>query len=729
MKRYLALALFCWLFTVPHALATDLTVKSIDIAAVGYINEPFAFNVTIGNIREYPAETYRVTLTVTDKFNRFCYGDTLNDVNLPANSERQHTFTAWTTQWPGEYKATVRVAYPGDVNPSNDVSSKNFTLIQRTIDLMDRNEAMVEFLKYFGARFPEYESFQTHLMQAMTAAGTVITTPAPKPASATPFDTVAKLLEDSWVAYFNTDKDARYGHNAEVAVMNAKDSTIKSYPVRDVVTVGGTPLGADPFNTSTLIAGTTPQVTNGPTNSITTQAQGPRPQDSVIVILVSGKPKNEKEGRGFQQDVEFMDLNLRLERDGPRLPQSVIRKLDNPSPADILGMLDTLKGKYNRIIFFYSGHGDSVTQTGRDLGWMSTRDSALAYWRLFQGLYETGAKDLEIIIDACYSGTAMAYVDYDERYKDRNITLITAASPGRVSYTNYYAPETTDTVGVGAFTFSFVQAFGNPNAESDGAAGTSFVEAFQWTRMYGTDHRGRWLDTLLDPRIYVHRAQTKKDSATSAGTGVSITPTAPVSESDTLRVTLHAESPTVLSIDTTATYLSTGRYWSIDNKGLKADYHFYVSRLWDTVPPDKGPTVLLRGESDPSWTAYDSVKYTGSSNSIIAYGVDFTAQWAIGVAAEGQAGVMHVIQSNPVVLLTPNPAQRYLTLSFELEVPNDVAITLLDVTGRSIAGLSQTRGSVGHNSVSAVLPPLAPGAYLVRLHIGAHEQLLKLQIQ
>jgi hypothetical protein len=426
-----------------------------------------------------------------------------------------------------------------------------------------------------------------------------------------------------------------------------------------------------------------------------------------------------------------MDLNLRLERDGPRLPQSAIRKLDNPSPAEILGMLDTLKGKYNRIIFFYSGHGDSVEQAAGepDLGWMVTRDSSLPYWQLFNGLYATGAKDLEIIIDACHSGTAMGYVKYNPAYKDRNITLITAASPGRVSYTNYYAPETTDTVGVGAFTFAFVNAFGNPAAESDGAAGTSFVEAFQWTLVYGRDYADRWLDTLLDPRIFVHKAQTKKDTASSAGTGVKITATAAASDTDTIRTTLNVGSPEVTSMDTTATYLSTGRYWSIENKGLKADYQFYVSPLWDSVSPGKEPTVLHLEPSDQSWTAYDSVKYLADTKSIIAYGVDFSALWAIGVAAEKPVGAVRVVRSIPTALLAPNPAKGSIELTYQLESAADVTIALLDISGRSLGDLVQMRGAVGQNSVAIELPQLPTGNYLVRVMAGESEQLIKLQIR
>jgi hypothetical protein len=47
MKRYLVLTILCWLLAAPNAHATDLTVKSIDIPAVGYINQPFAFKTTI----------------------------------------------------------------------------------------------------------------------------------------------------------------------------------------------------------------------------------------------------------------------------------------------------------------------------------------------------------------------------------------------------------------------------------------------------------------------------------------------------------------------------------------------------------------------------------------------------------------------------------------------------------------------------------------------------------
>jgi hypothetical protein len=666
---------------------------------------------------------------VKDVFNRFCFGDTITDANLASFTDREYTFKSWTTEHVGTYTAIVRVTYAEDVNPSNDESTKTFQLTEDTKAQIDRGSAIHWILHSLNEEgFLLSEHSQTHLSTEIVPAGTSLVQTLPKPGPV-PYDTLEKLLADAWVAYFNPDKDARYGHPGTVVVVNAEDSALMMYPVRSTVTVGGTELGG-PFNTATLVDGTIPQVTTGNTNSITNEVQTANPHDSTIVILVSGDPDNAKEGRGFKQDVEFMDLNLRLERDGPRLPQSSIRKLDNPSPADILGMLDTLKGKYNRIIFFYSGHGDSLQRAGDDdLGWMSTRDSALAYWRLFQGLYETGAKDLEIIIDACHSGTAISDVEYDERYKDRNITLITAASPGRVSYTNYYAPETTDTVGVGAFTFAFVQAFGNPAAESDGAAGTSFVEAFQWTRLFGKDHRGRWLDTLLDPRIYVHKAQTKADTPSSAGTGVSITPAASLSDDDTLRVTFNAGPPEVTNLDTTATYISTGRYWSIDNKGLKADYQFYVSPLWDSVPAGEEPTILHLEENDDSWTAYDSAAYFADSKSIMAYGVDFSAKWAIGVAAEGPVGAVRFTEIQPVSLLAPNPAQRFVALTFTLEESANVTIMLLDAAGRSLSTLHRSRASLGKNTATVELPVVPAGNYFLRVLLGEEEQLLKLQIR
>jgi hypothetical protein len=727
MKRYLNLLVFICLCTTSRVFATDLTVKSIDIPAEGAINEPFGFKITISNIREYPAELYRVTLTVRDKFNQFCYGDTVTGIDFPAHSDRDHTFKPWTTQYAGDYRAIVRVTYMGDVNPANDESTKNFNLVEEIEDPMDREDAIDLIIGSLVYDQIFKGHIQWHVPPGFIPAGTSIVQTLTKP-GATPYDTVAKLIADSWVGYFNSDKYARYGHAGTVVVLDPKDSAITKYPVRSAVMVGDQLLG-DPFNTATLVDGTVPQVLTGSTNSITNEVQTANPHDSTIVILVSGKPSDAKEGRGFKQDVEFMDLNLRLERDGPRIPQSAIRKLDNPSPADILGMLDTLKGKYNRIIFFYSGHGDSLQKAGDpDLGWMVTRDSALAYWKLFQGLYETGAKDLEIIIDACHSGTAISDIEYDERYKDRNITLITAASPGRVSYTNYYAPETKDTVGVGAFTFAFVQAFGNTSAESDGVAGTSFVEAFQWTRIFGKDYAGRWLDTLLDPRIYIHRAQTRKDTATSAGSHVSITPTATMSETDVIRTSMVEGPPTIVSVDASVSFLSTGRYWSIENKGIKADYQFYVSPLWDSIPPGQEPTMLQLNEGSTSWTAYDSVKYLSGSTSIMAYGVDFSAKWAIGVTVPQQGSVSSETMLLAGSLLAPNPATHFVELTFQLAEARTVSIELVDVSGRSLGLIHSTKGLAGSNSIRLDLPPVSAGGYLLRMTAGDHVQLLKLQI-
>ena len=66
----------------------------------------------------------------------------------------------------------------------------------------------------------------------------------------------------------------------------------------------------------------------------------------------------------------------------------------------------------------------------------------------------------------------------------------------------------------------------------------------------------------------------------------------------------------------------------------------------------------------------------------------------------------------------PNPTAGGVTLSFSLAVPADVAVDVLDVTGRTVRAATLGRRAAGPGTSRLSLGGLPAGAYVVRLRVG-----------
>lgn len=712
--RLLATLFVCFCCFVSQAAATDLTIKDIDAPSGTRLGVPVTVGATVANIREYAADNYRVILGIYPFAQaKPVFLDTLLKTNLPPFSETQVTFEPWTALG-GKYTICVWVEFADDVNNANN-SRTSPLIVDSTRHRYD--EAADLILDYLKEHYPaqlQPES-QVHVTKQTLPAGTILST------MEGPLDT---LTVHTWVGFVNTDKYARWAHNAGLVYFDDGDSLMSYYPLRYPIHINGAVFGSA-FDTSTLTHGTPPQTTNGDTNTVTTTTALTAP-DTACAIIITGPGNDSAESAAFRTDADMMEKNLRLEPLGPRLSSNNIHRLNAPSPQEVLDLIESLKGRCKTIYFFYSGHGDSVQQAGADVGWMVTRDSGLAYWQLFRGLYGTGAQNINVIIDACHSGSAMVEIEKDERYKDKNITVVTAASADRVSYTNYLNTGGSVT-GVGAYTFSFLRFFGDPNAESDGVPGISIAEAHQQVMLRGTDHRDRWLDTLLNSKIYVHRAQVRTDTVSPVGTGVSLVPTTPMGANDAAYITMHAEPFATQPQDTLITYVSPNRYWSIElSAGLKMNYAFQYSAAYDTIPPGETPTVLHRDSSGATWKPYDSTYWDLGSKKVWAYGVQYSADWAMGVAQEPVvAGVENPTRASHTLTVAPNPVRDQTMLRLSIAEKADVRVTLLDVGGRELMTLLAGNLQRGRYELPVSLRHFPAGTYFIRTMGAGHESVAK----
>ncbi len=97
----------------------------------------------------------------------------------------------------------------------------------------------------------------------------------------------------------------------------------------------------------------------------------------------------------------------------------------------------------------------------------------------------------------------------------------------------------------------------------------------------------------------------------------------------------------------------------------------------------------------------------------------------LGVADEPGAGAPDGLR---LAQPAPNPTRGVASIAFTLDAPADVALDVVDVTGRVVAGVARGAYAAGPHRVTVDASALAPGVYVVRLRAGAGVQTQRLSV-
>jgi hypothetical protein len=160
------------------------------------------------------------------------------------------------------------------------------------------------------------------------------------------------------------------------------------------------------------------------------------------------------------------------------------------------------------------------------------------------------------------------------------------------------------------------------------------------------------------------------------------------------------------------------------------------------IPPGGGSPakgcVSISGTPTVTTTSSDSVEITGrafvtifgsaqSFDEIIRMNLLVQDPTSPGCATYRDDAFNNALK----MTVAPNPMDASSILSYNLKNGANVEVSLIDITGRTIANLLNERQSVGLHTVDLWQGNMAPGVYFVRLSLdgGAHIRTQKVVVQ
>ncbi|MDX9906761.1 MAG: T9SS type A sorting domain-containing protein [Bacteroidales bacterium] len=115
------------------------------------------------------------------------------------------------------------------------------------------------------------------------------------------------------------------------------------------------------------------------------------------------------------------------------------------------------------------------------------------------------------------------------------------------------------------------------------------------------------------------------------------------------------------------------------------------------------------------------------TNSYISNGTDFGAIDTAYFEVNTQVGIDEM-QSNPPIVIFPNPARDKFTTTLWLDGQKEVRIFIYDVAGQLVTSVYAGQLMAGYQTVEINTKDLAPGLYFVRTNIGPTHQTQKITI-
>ena len=492
-----------WLRNVPLILTlliTALPAQATDLLPIFSSKRLFVFQgeltpveVTIRNDNILQADFFTSTVRIEDATERVVYESQVDGTDLPPFTEQTLGLPLdWKPLRTGVYRFWFGVDFADDIDTSNNSLTTDIAVV------IDYNDALMQLSDHLDQR----EDCDPNTMVAFMphqpfAPGTTIETDN----EVTNFQMSMTLNNYQYFAYLDCDPSAKYTHPGAFITIDGIDSTVNWTDVDTWPVIDGNDYMDDPIlrlDTEDFAYGSLPEVETVESFNTITQSSPPvAPPGKTCAILVSGKIRKDWERASFNFDLDLMEGNLMNESLGLQLPGANIQRIGNATKGEICEAIDKAKTGYDKIIFYYSGHGNK--------GWMVTNDgiaNQLLYIDLATKLYSTDADDISVIIDACYAGSAEGSFRIPYEFTKKKVTLVLAAMSTKTSLSRVIQRTSGgDPVWAGFFTWHFARCYGDPAAESDGQAGISFAEAFNWVREQNPMATDGRINRLQNPQL------------------------------------------------------------------------------------------------------------------------------------------------------------------------------------------------------------------------------------
>ena len=704
--------------------ATDLTVKDIKTKEYVNVNQPLQIQFTLANINKLPAVGHVYYVQVMDNNGQQVYMEEMEGPFIEAFSELIiTTYADWVPEQTGDYSITAGVMYNDDIDTSNNVLTQNTTAI------LPREEVVIG-LEGITTVLPACDS--------SSASAFIPLEPLYPGDFISHTETLGafEVQNFTWFAYYDCNPEARYAHQTYFVLIDAVDTITEIFSSTYPPVING-----QNYMTSITERDTTqerilgePQPVDTVETATTIYDDTPTTPDPTVTcaILAGGKPNDDKEALAFRSDLEYMEGNLIRESLGPQLDSNQIDFIGNASAAEICEAIENVETGYDKILFYYTGHGYHVVNDTQRYGWMVTQDPGaqqLTYTGLAIKLNTTSAKDICVIVDACYSGEAVTdFMSYFEnRDKTKNITVISAANSDTTSLTHrVFVTGNGQEIWLGFFSWNFVLCYGEPMANSDDDPGISFPEAFHWVRrMNPSTASGMRMNVALDPQMWLCRTQPVVSAPASArlpDTDLSVKMRSEPAATDSVSCSMEFykdsigtwEDETVIDISPTRTWAlewKSGTPYSMD---LEFEYDVEFDELQVSDTTEVG--VVQKG-SDGNWQRVTS-EDVQDSNRVVVRDVDSLGLYALATVLKTTSNTTIADKLTEInLVVAPNPTAGNCTVNLTLESGASVKMDIHDMNGRVMSTLVDADLARGDHTYHVPMHQWPSGVYLCKLTV------------
>ncbi len=245
--------------------------------------------------------------------------------------------------------------------------------------------------------------------------------------------------------------------------------------------IGGVPWNPTIFSNN-VIHGTPPAAIDTPEYSAPMGSK--LTPDSTCALLVGGTDPNDTIQKTMNNSLQLMKRNLSEANWGPNISSEDIVIKEGIGRIEIVEEIEKLQQGYQKIYFYYVGHGleSGSMATGSGIG------ENTSYQKLFLELLKTDATDLCVIIEACYSGTAIqAFEELRKDFDDFeepiavNVSIYTSSSEDTTSQAR--VPENLGyNQGAGDYSFGFHASMFDSDTDINGDSCITLEEAHDATR-------------------------------------------------------------------------------------------------------------------------------------------------------------------------------------------------------------------------------------------------------
>ena len=687
-----------------NVYATDLTPEEIilppgvqnilgnDIYIIPGTSGPIG--TVVANINVLAASSYKVIFEAKSLEGGVSWSDEQMGYNLLPGERDTIYSNNWSPLSTGYYAIKVTVEFSEDIDNTNN--SNYFFYIDV---IQNRNASIEAFKRYMRKNKPKlpklYNSNEELKATAYIKEQPVVDSQKVGSADTTELNVVVDTL--SYLVYMPYYFSDKYMLPAEVFLINAMDtSSIRRDSINWWVTIDGVPFLPDTWSkidSGEIIAGPTPEVDTVPDINVVAQEVTEAKSDSACALIVTGKKQKDWENSSFTKDLDFIEGNLMHEQLGPQLSAGQVVRIGNATKGEIENAIDQMKDKCDKIYFYYTGHGWK--------GGMSTNDPSdqqMTYLQLAQKLSETHAKELCVVIDACYSGSAEGDFRIMTDFETTNLTLITSSHSQKTSFSrNVYTAPSGERYNPGFFTWELMKCFGDPMADKDGDGKTSLEEAYWCVMEKNPVIQKGHLTRIQNPQLIVNRVvhpATDQIHIKVPDLPVELDFDSPLDEGAFLQIEEHDEIVDTTHATDSIYYLSKTRYYSFDlkdqlnsfNVDLTFTYDFAIDSVDSTGVGDIG--MVKRDTAGLAWEKIKTI-HLPDLHKVKALGQTGFSDFTFAkVYAPGDVIPQSILkqerQNSTLVKVYPNPAQDEIKIRLSVEKISLVQLSLVDLSGREL---------------------------------------------